>query len=497
MNSDDLKKYQEVLQKKNKLYKSNFAYANGKNPTILNQDVQKDPDNRIPIPLAKVAVTDMEGYAGRAGDINVKILDDGLNEQQLEEYKHLMLEIAEYNNADLETAELYGEALQQGVAYELFWTSEAIEGSTVTPEFKIVPATEIVPVYTNSLKPVLSKAIRFWASCEDEYADVYEPLFVTHYVKPKDTSEWKISAEQGKDGITEYPYKTVPLAVYPINRYRQALFDAEKPIIDAHDDLISKSANEIDRFNALIALFPGKVTKEFVDKLKTTRVIDDLGQYEKMPEYLEKNLAGVNTFYNELANRLERLFHKSIKMPDMTAESFAGNEQSGKALAYKLIGMEFKASQIDTYFDQGLNKRIELINDVLESSYSYVQNVKVKTTHKRNLPVDEVEKVDLAIKLKGLVSDEAYLRLFPKSIIPNVEEEMERMEAAPNKFLMELFVLAMQAGKPAPAEFIADALKIERSEWMSSSTAEQKAKINALSVNDEQIEENLNKNGGV
>lgn len=494
MESTDIKKYRESLDARIKCYKTNFAYANGKNPTILTENKKKDPDNRIPIPLAKMAVTDMSGYAGRAGDTTVKILDDGVNEVQRKEYEELILSIANHNETDLETAELYEEALTQGLAYELFWTSDDLEMKTVTPEYKIVSALEIVPIYTSSLKPELSHAIRFWKVGDTEYADVYEPLFVTHYIKKETEEEYKLLiTDDNKTGITEYPYKTVPLAVYPINRHTVSLFDAEKPIIDAHDNLISKSCNEIDRFNAMKLLFGGRITKEMADKIAQMNIFTELGDDKKSwPQYLEKNLGGIETFYNSLADRLERNYHKSIKIPDMTSEAFAGGSQSGKAIAYKLIGMEFKASQIDTYFDQGINKRIELINDVLETSYSYVNDVKYKITHKRNLPIDEAAKVELALKLKGHISDEAYFRMFPRSIIGNVQEELDRLEETPDKELLELFVLALNSGNKVPAQLVADALKIDRTEWLRLSTEEQAARIKALTVEDDNIESDIN-----
>ena len=493
METTDIKKIKQSLDKSHACYKSNFAYAHGKNPKILTDPKQKDPDNRIPIPLAKMAVTDMSGYAGRAGDTTIKILDDGVSETEREEYEQLLLSIAEHNKTDLETAELYEESLTQGVAYELFWTSEDLkELKTVTPEYKIVSALEIVPIFTSSLKPELSHAIRYWTKGKTDYADVYEPLFVTHYIKKDGSEEYELLITDEKpQGITEYPYKTVPLAIYPINRNETSLFDAEKHIIDAHDELISKSTNEIDRFNALKLLMPGLITKEMADKIREMNIIQNLGEETSLVKYLEKDLGGIETFYNSLADRLERLYHKSIKIPDMTAESFAGGAQSGVAIAYKLIGMEFKASQIDTYFDQGINKRIELINDVLEDSYSYVNDIKTAITHKRNLPIDEAAKVELALKLKGKISLEAYLRMFPRSIIPNVQEEIDRLELMPDRELVEIYVLAMQAGKPVPAELMADALKIDRAEWVKLSTAEKKAMIDSLSANDEEDEEDF------
>jgi len=192
----------------------------------------------------------------------------------------------------------------------------------------------------------------------------------------------------------------------------------------------------VDRFNAVLALFPFKVSQDFVEKLRDMNVIDDLDQFERWPEYLEKNLGAVDSFYNALADRLERLFHKSIKVPDFSDENFAGNS-SGIALSYKLLAMEFLAAQIDAYFDRGVEKRYNLIAQAINAGGRQypLDEYELIIDNKRNLPVDEATKVQLAQQLLGIVSEETVLKMLPNTIVPDVERELERIGASPDMTL--------------------------------------------------------------
>jgi len=235
---------------------------------------------------------------------------------------------------------------------------------------------------------------------------------------------------------TPHPYGRVPINVYKANGSGLPFFESEKGLIDAQDKLLSSSVNEVDRFNAVMALFPFKVDKAFVDKLRDMNVIDDLDQFERWPEYLEKDLGKITAFYDQLADRLERLFHKSIKVPDFSDENFVGNA-SGVALAYKLLGLEFKAAQIDIYFDRGIRGRYELIGRGLNAGVARynLDDYEAIIDNKRNLPVDDAAKVQIAQQLMGIVSQETILKMLPNSIVPDVEKELERLKGEPDMTL--------------------------------------------------------------
>ena len=401
---------------------SNKKYVEGKNDYVLEKAPQKAPDNRVPIPWAKTAVEDLSGYAASPGYISESFPRGDGEEPENDEYIDAMAKVYEYNRTKLLNTELYEASLSYGVAYELHYTSTKLDEFTLTPEYTIVDNTQLQLVYSDSLKPELLAAIHWKGS---DKANIYYPGYWEQW--RRGTGGWVLYREDGVEYT--YPYQRVPVAVYPINRRRKPVFEAEKSIIDGHDVLISNSLNEIDRFNALIALFPGKVDKQFVDKLHELKVIQDLAEYDRWPEYLEKSLQNIDEFYNNLADRLERQFHKSIKIPDMSDDSFAGQNTSGVAIAYKILGMEFKAALVDSYFDTGLQTRFDLVNDVMQVNMNVnPDDYTLEVKHQRNIPADRATLVDIALKLYPIVSLETVLRMLPEELIPDVERELSRIE---------------------------------------------------------------------
>ena len=421
MDEQTMKELHDQNARRQAAYRQNRSYFYGRNPWIESREQRREPDNRIAIPFAKMAVEDMAGYAAMPGYRTVEIdnIRTDASVQQdagIDTYIQLVREIESANDSDRLTAELYQEALVHGRAFELFWYDDAVE-------FARVPENEIELVYDGSLKPELVGAVRFYdrARLFARRASVYTDVDITDYTRDGSGS-WTES------GIRLHPYGRVPINIYAINTQQQPFFEAEKGLIDAQDKLLSSSVNEVDRFNAVMALFPQKVDKEFIDKLREMNVIDDLGDFDRWPEYLEKDLGKITSFYQQLADRLERLFHKSIKVPDFSDENFVGNS-SGVALAYKLLGLEFKAAQIDLYFDKGINGRYELISSGINAGARQypTDDYEIIIDNKRNLPVDEAGRVQIAQQLLGILSEETILKMLPNTIVPDVERELERI----------------------------------------------------------------------
>jgi SPP1 family phage portal protein len=439
MNADILERiYKKVAVDANE-YSENAAYVKGKNPEIYREKTQRKPDNRLPIPFAKMVIDDLCGYSGRADDIEVyfELVDvesDSIEEGQEDDYRALIRRWMDYNNDGTDTSELYREALSQGKAFQLWWTSEDDEpGYPIRPEYKIIPGDSVFVKYSADVKPVKEYAVRFWKDEDDfdgvddqfTYAMVYYPLYAEGWRGIN--GSWS----RYEDLDTQYPYTKVPVIEYKANKDGDPIFEAEKRIIDQIDKIISKSINEVDRFNALILLLPALADAGFVDKLTQLQVMDDLDRFTKNPEYLQKDLAGVTEFYKWIEELLEDMFRKSIKIPDMTDEAFGGGDESGVARAFKMLGMEFVASQVETYFNQGIYERKQMFDDVINSGA--VQNIDtdlftiVVKSH-RNLPVDEKGKVEIAMSLKGIISDETLMRFLPNTIVPDVDKEIQMLE---------------------------------------------------------------------
>lgn len=433
INSEEIEKLYELMKTKRLTIAENERYVIGENPAILDKQPGKSPDNRIPTPLAKSAVEDMTGYAGRAGDVKTSYELVEVKEEVTEtvdpfiEYMNAM-DI--YNKVDLENSELYEESLNQGESYELWWTSDKknLPGGLLTAEYKIVPNAEILLIYSTDLKRELLHAVHFVVDKETITADVYFPEFKETWTQKKDSGVWNKSTKEMR-----YPYKIVPVNLFRSNRRSLPYFEAEKSLIDSHDEVLSKSLNEVDRFNAMIMLFGKKVSDALATKLKEGNVslLDELGEEgTSWPEYLQKEFGGIKDFYSNLMDRFERLFHKSTKVPDMTSETFAGSDQSGIAIAFKLIGMEFKAAQIETYFSQGLDRRLKLYGDVYNASTASidVEEYKAVITTKRNIPVDIKSKAEIIQLLTGKISSESAIKFLPRDIIPDPEKELELLK---------------------------------------------------------------------
>jgi len=100
-------------------------------------------------------------------------------------------------------------------------------------------------------------------------------------------------------------------------------------------------------------------------------------------------------------------------------------------MAFKLLGMEFKASQIDTYFNRGMLRRLELYADVYNAGVNQidVNNYRAVITNKRNIPIDIKANAEVAQILSQFISDETLLEYLPNQIVPDVRKEMERKAA--------------------------------------------------------------------
>ncbi|MBW1853088.1 MAG: phage portal protein [Deltaproteobacteria bacterium] len=436
--ADDINESLDLLKERSSWTLTNEAYVQGKNPPILDKEQAKKPDNRIPVGLAKMAVDDMSGYAGRAGDKKVEYdLVDTETKDDNDPFVKYAREMDSFNESDIENSELYEESLTQGESYEIFWVSDdlSLSNGLLTTEYKIVPNIEVFLKYDNSIKKKLLYAIHFRSgetAKEDEIteATVYYPEYHEKWSRADGGSMWTEEALEKPD----YPFTTVPVNVFKANRRSLPLFEAEKPLIDAHDEIISKTLNEVDRFNDLILLLGQRIDQKFAEEIKSglVSIMDKLAENNEggvMPAYLEKDLSGSNDFYNKYTDRIERLFHKSVKIPDMTDEAFAG-QQSGIAIAFKLIGMEFKAAQIDTYFDKGLKARMGFYADVYNASTASVDigDYKAIVDSKRNIPVDLKTQVEVAQMLTGLVSKETLLKFLPEKIVSDEEKELEKLD---------------------------------------------------------------------
>mgnify|MGYP001198258867 CR=1 FL=1 len=435
MESKDLQEIYAVQTARVTNYKINQAYVRGKNPTIIANATGDNPDNRLPIPLGKVAVDNMVGYMMPPDEPDIFYqLTDAMDEwtRDGDEYNGQIKSWREYNDDALSIAETVTEAMSQGVAYEVWWTSASDEpGFPVRPEWVLVPASQIYIKWSNTLKPVKEYAVRFYADGSTEYAVVYYPGYAEGWKKEK-SKKW----ERNEENDLVYPFEIVPVLEAKINKEGLPVFEAEKEIMDQLDKVMSKSLNEVDRYNAMIALFPFIVDADIATSLKDKGYFHGLENYDadKWPRYLEKNLGGATEFYKWMVENLERLFHKCSRIIDFTDPTFGGSDDSGVSKAMKLLCMEMVAAKAEIYLRRWLTERKELFDAcVLAGTTGIdVSIYKAEIKWSRNVPVSAKEQLEIASMMMGLgMTKEAILKILPKAILPDWERELEDQEKMP------------------------------------------------------------------
>ena len=102
-------------------------------------------------------------------------------------------------------------------------------------------------------------------------------------------------------------------------------------------------------------------------------------------------------------------------------------------MSYKIMGTESLTGIKERKFKRGLQRRIELIFNILNLYGNKYDWRGIDIIFTRNLPVDDSATADLVNKLRGIVSDETLLSQL--SFIDNASDELERREQeSSNKF---------------------------------------------------------------
>lgn len=411
MQAEQLKKIIDDHLPKVAKYQSQRAQALGNNPGIIRPNPKPAPDNRVPIPLARQAVAFVVGYMGKPGNITY----------QGDYYEKTLKPIFDYNDEQLLTASELEDACIHGACYELHWLDESGQKN-----FYSIPVEQGIPIYDNGIRPKLSGFVWYRTVNEIEIATLYTDATYQEFVRQKD---W-IAGEELPHG-----YGKVPVNVGFIDRDGRNLFDHVIPIMDSIDKLASADVmNEADRYSsALLAMAErldttttDELGRTMVDRLKELRLIDGLGEGDVKGKiaFITKDLPV--DFIKFAIEFLERMARESLQIPNMMDHKFG--ESSGIAKAFQLLPLEYLCARIEAYFSRFLYNRIYLIAGISSKLLESADGVhEVQISFKRNLPYDLVEIAGVVGQLKGIVSDETLMKLFPAQVVPDVEEELERM----------------------------------------------------------------------
>ena len=393
-------------------------YYDGKQDIMrkFNEDPTK-PCNRI---VTNYCYNIVENYQGYLTGIDVTYSS--------ESDISAIQDILNYNDVRTEDNEFLRNALIYGVAYEINYVDEDAK-----QRFKVLDSKECIPVYDNTLNQNLLALVRFYPK---------DPLDMTRGYKVEVYDSQKCDTYETDTGISglrlietnPHFYHQVPATIFSLNTKEKSCFDEIMTLQDAYNKLLSDEVDDFEAFcDAYLVLsgvdIPGETEEEMnesVRMLKTNRVIviprpsSTTGSSGPLgtAEFLNKQIS--DTQIENMLSNINDQIHKIAASPDFTDDAFG--TASGIAMKYKLLGFENKASSIVANMTKALQKRIELICEVLGMVEGEAMWRDVEITFTRNLPIDLAETANTVNAFRGLVSDATLLSMLP--FVSDVEKEL-------------------------------------------------------------------------
>lgn len=213
----------------------------------------------------------------------------------------------------------------------------------------------------------------------------------------------------------------VPIIEYLNNEEAQGDFEQLISLIDAYNLLCSDRINDKEQFvEAFLFLSGIELDSDQAKKLKEERIL--MGYEGSEAKYLSKVMS--ETDIEVLRDSIKQDIHRFSMVPDLSDESF-GNNLSGVAIKYKLMGFEQHVRNKERLFTRGLKHRFNMYNNYLslKGSMQYVPLHRIDVVFNRNLPVNELEISEMVSNLKGIATNETLLAQL--SFVSDPKEEAE------------------------------------------------------------------------
>lgn len=396
-------KFTTYVQPKLKKWKD---YYDGKHAILLKSYADDSkPCSRIVTNYCKIITDTYSGYI--CGKPVSYSSNDDITDVQ---------EVINYNDDNAENIAFCTNALTYGVAYELQWIDKYSKN-----RYSQVSPLNAFAIYDNTLDNNLLYFVRWYDS---NSIDDDEVKFVEVY-DSKTIKTYKVRGIGGSlEFVEEVPhyFGDVPVSVFWLNEDTEDnIFNCIISLNDAYNELQSSEVDDFSAFcDAYLTLVGMDADDDDISAMKENRVLI-------LPEggsasWLTKN-ASDTQIVNMLDNIRKNIF-KVSSAPDMGDENFMA--QSGEAIKWKILGFENVASGIVAKFTKAIQRRIELICNVLNLKASDAVWRDININFVRNLPANMTETINLVNSLKGTVSDATLLSQIP--FIDDVQAELEAIK---------------------------------------------------------------------
>lgn len=318
------------------------------------------------------------------------------------------------------TFEIAKGASKCGIAFELLYINE--DSKLKSKKFG---AKDIIPIFSSKVDEFLEGAIRLWIEKDifydntvTRYAALYTKSEIITFRKGSNDGEY-IEAER-----VPHCFEDVPVIVYLNNEEQKGDFEDVISLVDAYDKAQSDTANDFEYFTdaylMLIGAGEGFTTdydNEYDDdsdnnRMKTFKnekilLLDEQGQ----AQWLIKNIN--DTAVENYKNRLHKDLFFLAQVPALSDESF-GQNLSGVAIKYKLIGLEELSIVKENKFKSAIKKKMKFITKYINLTHGTNFNVDdITIVFDRNVIENLTEIVENVNRLEGITSKETQLGLLP------------------------------------------------------------------------------------
>jgi len=230
------------------------------------------------------------------------------------------------------------------------------------------------------------------------------------------------------EAVEDHYWQDVPFVEYINNEERLGDFEGVITEIDAYNKVQSNTANYFQYNDDAIlkVLKLGDVTSQDIADMKEKGaiILEDGGDVSWLLKQID------DTALENYKTRLLEDIHTMANVPHLCDESFGGN-LSGVAISYKLWGLEQLCAIKERKFKKGLQRRIELITNMLNVMGYHFDYREIIPKFRRNKPQNDKEIAEIVTMLSGDLSRETRLQMIPA--VENVQDEIEKLENEKNK----------------------------------------------------------------
>lgn len=394
-------------------YERLYNYYVGKHQIL--GEVKKDstaPNNKLVNNMARYITDTATGYF-----VGQPIVYNSQNE----EYLQIVQDIFDYNDEQDHNMELAKNCSISGSCFEMLYLDEdsKIRIARIPPQNGIMicetdsgfsaPMAFIRTIVSKDKNDNMIRKVEFW---NNELVMYFKSINGGYYL----------------EGVENHYWKDVPFVEYINNEERIGDFEGVITEIDAYNKVQSNTANYFQYNDDAIlkVLKLGDVNSQDIKDMKEKGaiILEDGGDVSWLLKTID------DTALENYKNRLREDIHTMANVPHMCDDSFGGN-LSGVAISYKLWGLEQMCAIKERKFKKCLQRRIELITNILNilgHSFDYRD---ITPKFRRNKPQNNLEVAQIVTMLANDLSRETRLQMIPA--VENVQEELDKLELEKEK----------------------------------------------------------------